>query len=113
MSAYRGGAYASNPSERSSGQSWGADRKNPNTSFKRGGAGDFEQPSGRWPANFCHNGSSDVAERFPSVAGSKGSGMTQTPARSWKNASKAGINRVGYEDDGSAARFFYVVQHKG
>lgn len=42
-----------------------------------------------------------------SIKGSKGSGLTQTPARSWKNASTAGINRVGYSDNGGASRFFY------
>ena len=41
-----GGAYAKNPTARS--QMWGADAGN---SWKRGGAGDFEQPEGRYPAN--------------------------------------------------------------
>lgn len=65
-------------------------------------------PSGRWPANFIHDGSQEVLELFPDVKGSKGSGFTKSDARSWKNKSIEGINRVGYDDSGSAARFFYV-----
>ncbi len=65
-------------------------------------------PSGRWPANFIHDGSEEVLELFPDVKGSKGSGFTKSDARSWKNKSIEGINRVGYDDSGSAARFFYV-----
>lgn len=65
-------------------------------------------PSGRWPANFIHDGSEEVLELFPDVKGSKGSGLTKSDARSWKNKSIEGINRVGYDDSGSAARFFYV-----
>ena len=41
-----GGAYAKNPTERET--MWGEDAKN---SWKRGGAGEFEQPQGRFPAN--------------------------------------------------------------
>lgn len=65
-------------------------------------------PSGRWPANFIHDGSQEALELFPDVKGSKGSGLTKSDARSWKNKSIEGINRVGYDDSGSAARFFYV-----
>ncbi len=65
-------------------------------------------PSGRWPANFIHDGCQEVLDLFPDVKGSKGSGFTKSNARSWKNKSIEGINRVGYDDSGSAARFFYV-----
>jgi site-specific DNA-methyltransferase (adenine-specific) len=64
-------------------------------------------PAGRWAANFIHDGSQEVLELFPDVKGSKGSGLTKSDARSWKNKSTEGINRVGYDDSGSAARFFY------
>ena len=68
-------------------------------------------PSGRWPANLVHDGSDEVMELFPAdVKGSKGSGLTETKARSWKNTSTAGINRVGHDDTGSAARFFYCAK---
>ena len=65
---------------------------------------------GRWPANLIHDGSDEVTGLFPDVKGSKGSGLTQTKARSWKNTSTAGINRVGHDDSGSAARFFYCAK---
>jgi hypothetical protein len=39
-----GGAYSENPTERHDGKE--------NWRFERGSAGDYEQPSGRWPANF-------------------------------------------------------------
>jgi site-specific DNA-methyltransferase (adenine-specific) len=64
-------------------------------------------PAGRWAANFIHDGSQEVLELFPDVKGSKGSGLTKSDARSWKNKSTEGINRIGYDDSGSAARFFY------
>lgn len=68
------------------------------------------KPGGRWPANLIHDGSDEVVEVFPNVKGSKGSGLTETKARSWKNTSTAGINRVGHDDNGSAARFFYCAK---
>jgi site-specific DNA-methyltransferase (adenine-specific) len=66
--------------------------------------------TGRWPANLIHDGSDEVAGLFPDANGSKGSGLTQTKARSWANNSTAGINRVGHNDTGSAARFFYCAK---
>jgi hypothetical protein len=65
---------------------------------------------GRWPANLIHDGGDEVVALFPQVDGSKGTGLTQTKARSWKNTSTAGINRVGHDDTGSAARFFYTAK---
>ena len=47
-----GGAYAENPSERGGEDMWTSSRKADLNCFRRGGAGDYEQPSGRWPANF-------------------------------------------------------------
>jgi len=37
----------------------------------------------------------------------KGTGLTKTESRSWKNKSIEGINRVGHNDKGGASRFFY------
>jgi len=47
----KGGAYAASPSPCQHTGGWGSDRDNPDSSFKRGGAGDFQQPEGRWPPN--------------------------------------------------------------
>ena len=47
-----GGAYAENPTERGGQDMWTSTRKGDSNCFRRGGAGDYEQPTGRWPANF-------------------------------------------------------------
>ena len=47
-----GGAYAENPTERGGEDMWTSSREADSNCFRRGGAGDYEQPSGRWPANF-------------------------------------------------------------
>ena len=55
---------------------------------------------GRWPANLvlCHLvGCSQ--EGTKTVASTIATGLTQTKARSWKNASIAGINRTGYANE--------------
>ena len=60
-----GGAYAKNPTSRD--QMWGEDAGN---SYLRGGAGEFVQPTGRWPANLIHDGSDEVLAAFPDSNGS-------------------------------------------
>lgn len=52
----------------------------------------------------------DLDQQSGIVLGSKDGGFKDTPARSWKNTSKAGIRRVGYADAGTAARFFKQVK---
>ena len=47
-----GGDYAENPTERGGQDMWTSTRKGDSNCFRRGGAGDYEQPTGRWPANF-------------------------------------------------------------
>jgi site-specific DNA-methyltransferase (adenine-specific) len=56
-----GGAYAKRGSDRHGGEGWGYERK--------GGAGDFEQPHGRWPINLIHDGSDEVLAEFPIIGG--------------------------------------------
>ena len=46
-----GGAYAKNPTPRAGLDMWTRERKGDLQCFKRGGAGDYQQPKGRWPAN--------------------------------------------------------------
>lgn len=74
------------------------------------GTGINLHPGGRWPPNlvFLHNeGCKRVGER--QVKASQDRGLEQTQARSWKNASKAGINRVGYaNEDGKETVPAYV-----
>lgn len=84
------------------------------TSFRGSQAGNAYVSNvhkGRWPANLIHDGSDEVVRLFPETEKSgKGSGLTATSARSWKNSSLAGINRIGHNDAGSAARFFYTAK---
>jgi hypothetical protein len=46
-----GGAYAKNPTPRAGKDMWTMYRKGDTQCFKRGGAGEFKQPLGRWPSN--------------------------------------------------------------
>ena len=67
--------------------------------------------TGRWPANFIHDGSQEVIDNFPNTGSS-------TPSEKNKNGGefpedntiKLGlkeIRRTGFQDSGSAARYFY------
>jgi site-specific DNA-methyltransferase (adenine-specific) len=78
------------------------------TSGRAAGETDF----GRWPANIIHDGSEEVLAGFPSVKTGAG-GITK------KNdngnvysgpASSADRATIGYDDEGSAARFFYCAK---
>ena len=84
---------------------------NTDNTYKKGTGFRDDTAKGRFPANLIHDGSEEVVGLFPAnIKGSKATGLTQTKARSWKNTSIAGINRTGYEDNGSAARFFYCAK---
>jgi len=50
--------------------------------------------------------SADALNDGVMTKGSKATGLTPTKARSWKNTSIAGINRTGFEDEGSKSRYF-------
>jgi len=80
------------------------------------GSGGWEQnSSGRWPANVIHDGSDEVVELFPESKG-------MATQRSGKNIKVYGGNalqesktefpeiRQGFNDSGSAARFFYCAK---
>lgn len=65
---------------------------------------------GRWPANFCHDGSDEVLELFPQTKPSK----VGKPRGTFKKGlfANSDFNKVGqeHEDSGSAARFFYCAK---
>lgn len=69
-------------------------------------------PRGRWPANFIHDGSDEVLELFPE---SKQNGYRTNPSTNkttWfgkKDGSYIEGER-GFNDSGSAARFFYCAK---
>jgi site-specific DNA-methyltransferase (adenine-specific) len=77
-----------------------------------------QHTAGRWPANLIHDGSDEVLAGFPDANGSKpgsfqrvktskglpGGGYGQERA---DMRAKTDLAKPGYEDSGSAARFFY------
>lgn len=105
-----GGAYAENPTERH-------DRKE-NWRYERGGAGDYEQPSGRWPANFILIGDSSVEEldRQSGVSKSTGGRLANISNTSSIYGGGKGLGQnlspdsvkgdPGFGDEGGASRFF-------
>lgn len=99
-----GGAYATTGTERNDG--WG---------MRRAGAGEYCQPSGRFPANVCHDGSPEVVSRFPAAAPASapvhkrgGDKFRNTYGAFAGNTDEAGSTFQG--DSGSAARFFYCAK---
>ena len=68
------------------------------------------KPAGRWPANLIHDGSEEVVGMFPSVKAG-----VAVRHRSGGNTfggenPKPAMDDLGYEDAGSAARFFYCAK---
>jgi len=98
-----GWAYCKNGTHRDDG--WG---------MQRGKAGEFIQPTGRFPANLIHDGSDEVLEIFPHSAGAA------APVKRGQDGKSNGIygdfaqkgddGASFYNDSGSAARFFYCAK---
>ena len=67
---------------------------------------------GRWPAQLIHDGSDVVLEGFPETKSGKGGGAPG----GWQNSYVGGkvtndeTHRIGHNDSGSAARFFYCAK---
>lgn len=70
-----------------------------------------EKSTGRWPANFIHDGSEEVVNLFPNTGSSTPSEKNKTGGEFPEdNTIKLGlkeIRRTGFADSGSAARYFY------
>lgn len=98
-----GGAYSQDASERHDGvENW---------RYKRGEAGSYTQPVGRWPANVVHDGSEEVLAGFPETE--SGSGQRRPNGSERVNTYQAGWKPHPYEregDSGSVARFFYCAK---
>ncbi|WP_029978021.1 site-specific DNA-methyltransferase [Pseudomonas sp. PH1b] len=107
-----GGAYSENG------------RQSVSDSLRQGGgmnavgatAGDYIQPSGRWPANLIHDGSSEVVALFPAEAGACAPVMGTEPTSNGFSGSVKYSGMMGrtkgafHADSGSAARFFYCAK---
>jgi DNA modification methylase len=74
----------------------------------------YEQPVGRFPANFIHDGSEEVVSLFPHTkAGGSVSGKEQSKTGDENTNCYGEYDRVpwdSYNDNGSAARFFYCAK---
>jgi DNA modification methylase len=75
------------------------------------------KPSGRFPANFIHDGSEEVLALFPTSKSQSGTiTVTKSGDNTWDRADKgmfdAGRSSTfeGFGDSGSAARFFYCAK---
>ncbi len=75
------------------------------------GIGEFSQPLGRWPANIIHDGSDEVVSAFPNIETTR-STVTSKPGTISVNG--AGLpshtGEYGFDESGSAARFFYTAK---
>jgi DNA modification methylase len=65
-------------------------------------------PVGRWPANLIHDGSEEVVALFPEA--NNGTGGAARSSIGGNGTYGGGVARVpvGFDDQGSAARFFYT-----
>ena len=76
---------------------------------------EYQQPEGRWPANFIHDGSEEVLSLFPHTKSGTGAVKRQSGDGYHPNAygtenRPPGTPNVEYGDSGSAARFFYCAK---
>ena len=78
-----------------------------------GDAPQVVRPEGRWPANLIHDGSDEVVGMFPEskdgVASGKGRGFSSDGYVGGTFSSYNG-EPIGYNGQGSAARFFYCAK---
>jgi len=76
---------------------------------------EFEQPQGRFPANFIHDGSDEVTDQFPDKAGAFSpvkAGQKGFGGEIYGKYAQAGDDGATFHGDGlgSAARFFYCAK---
>lgn len=70
------------------------------------GIGGHDPNLGRWPANLIHDGSEEVVRMFPVTGQSKSGGTAGWQKGGYVGGKYDPIQRTGYDDQGSAARFF-------
>jgi DNA modification methylase len=79
---------------------------------KPGGAGQFVQPSGRWPANVIldeHAAEALDEQSGHSVSKSGGKSGSNANPMSWHESNVDRL-RIGHTDSGGASRFFYIAK---
>lgn len=99
-----GGAYSDSKDGMSQNEVYGKYYKKP---------GEYEQPQGRFPANFIHDGSDEVVSEFPESKSTGGKNTnTNDDGQIYSKGLGGGIgaNAGGLGDKGSAARFFYCAK---
>jgi len=71
-----------------------------------------ELNSGRFPANFIHDGSDEVVELFPDTKGKIGMRQQASTRGLYEGGTSFGDTKIsdGISDSGSAARFFYCAK---
>jgi DNA modification methylase len=75
------------------------------------GSGGWEQnTAGRFPANFIHDGSDEVVALFPDTKSKSGGMGGQIPGEKIYGLGLQKQERGGFDDSGSAARFFYCAK---
>jgi site-specific DNA-methyltransferase (adenine-specific) len=78
--------------------------------------GENPLPSGRFPANFIHDGSDEVVGLFPNAGSGNNTGAYNYNGREYNNKETSMFNGdkpiapSNYNDSGSAARFFYCAK---
>lgn len=85
------------------------------TSYATGvNAGEFVQPTGRWPANLIHDGSDEVLGCFPDAKGQQGdlkeTGRPRPSSGKFGDMPPPHAHPARIESDTSAARFFYCAK---
>lgn len=73
---------------------------------------DYHEVSGRWPANFIHDGSDEALAGFPESSGCQPHVINSANAKydGWGSITKKHGEVIGYKGNGSAARFFYCAK---
>jgi site-specific DNA-methyltransferase (adenine-specific) len=72
----------------------------------------YGSTKGRFPANVLHDGSEEVMQGFPDSKGCQPHTITSNIEKheGWGTITQKSGEMVGYNDDGSAARFFYCAK---
>lgn len=75
---------------------------------------EFDQPTGRFPANFIHDGSEEVVGLFPNTKSAQSmrglSGRHDVSSPETQNIKPYTNTLRGHNDSGSASRFFYCAK---